>query len=240
MLFLIDWQWSDFLFSLLANGNTRNLPTNTITVNSRSLYPLTKVKRIGQAADPGEVLGRGDAWHETQRADGLFRFQTDALFFNPVPDLVFYIRINHCMSELSTFCHDCFQFITRIVFVCLYVPKFLLAPVSSLRLKYVYKSAAVKDEANTTKQASLIESLTNSEVNLISSTFYTDVDRLNRTHSSSLLGEGWGKSLHTDIIYRLWRFCCNKTLSKTRMYLISKRQFQFRAMHHFLTAYEIF
>lgn len=70
------------------------------------------------------------------------------------------------------------------------MPKFLLAPVSSLRLKYVYKSAVVKDEANTTKQASLIESLTNSEVNLISSTFYTDVDRLNRTHSSSLLGEG--------------------------------------------------
>lgn len=37
------------------------------------------------------------------------------------------------------------------------------APVSSLRLKYVYKAAGVKDEANTTKQANLIESLTNSE-----------------------------------------------------------------------------
>ncbi|KAL9980948.1 hypothetical protein ACROYT_G009592 [Oculina patagonica] len=38
------------------------------------------------------------------------------------------------------------------------------APVSSLRLKYVYKSAGVKDVENTTKPASLIESLTNSEI----------------------------------------------------------------------------
>ena len=60
--------------------------------------------------------------------------------------------------------------------MCLYL--FLLAPVSSLRLKYVYKSTGVRDEANTTKQASLIESLTNSEVNLISSMFYTDIDRV--------------------------------------------------------------
>lgn len=37
------------------------------------------------------------------------------------------------------------------------------APVSSLRLKYVYKSSGVKDMANTAKPASLIESLTNSE-----------------------------------------------------------------------------
>ncbi|KAJ7333753.1 Regulator of telomere elongation helicase 1 [Desmophyllum pertusum] len=37
------------------------------------------------------------------------------------------------------------------------------APVSSVRLKYVYKSAGVRDTANATKQASLIESLTNSE-----------------------------------------------------------------------------
>lgn len=37
------------------------------------------------------------------------------------------------------------------------------ATVSSLRLKYVYKSSGVKDMANTAKPASLIESLTNSE-----------------------------------------------------------------------------
>lgn len=77
---------------------------------------------------------------------------------------------------------------------------FLLAPVSSLRLKYVYKSAGVKDEANTTKQANLIESLTNSEVNLISCTFFTDIDSLNWPIKAVF----WGR-VGEVIVHRPWQ-----------------------------------
>ena len=40
------------------------------------------------------------------------------------------------------------------------------ASVSSGQLKYVYKSSGMKQAVNTTKQASLIESLTSSEVRI--------------------------------------------------------------------------
>lgn len=132
-----------------------------MSINSR---PLTKRWIPGKA-----VERRCLTW--TQRTRSLlslsfsklrhaYLIQSPALY----PDHPLYVINVHIRSFVTT------AFSLFPVFVCSYVPTFLLAPVSSLRLKYVYKSAGVKDEANTTKRASLIESLTNSEVNLISFT----------------------------------------------------------------------
>lgn len=130
-----------------------------MSINSR---PLTKrwIPGKGCGEEMSDLDPKGPVSSFT------FVFKVTPCLFNPVSGLV---------SGSPTVCHKCPYFVTTAfslfpVFVCSYVPTFLLAPVSSLRLKYVYKSAGVKDEANTTKRASLIESLTNSEVNLISFT----------------------------------------------------------------------
>ena len=56
---------------------------------------------------------------------------------------------------------------TKFVFVSFLILSGVLASVSSVQLKYVYKSSGMKQAVSTTKQASLIESLTSSEVKLM-------------------------------------------------------------------------
>ena len=55
---------------------------------------------------------------------------------------------------------------TKFVFVPFLILSDVSASVSSGQLKYVYKSSGMKQAVNTTKQASLIESLTSSEVRI--------------------------------------------------------------------------
>ena len=55
---------------------------------------------------------------------------------------------------------------TKFVYVLFLILSDVLASVSSVQLKYVYKSSGMKQVVNTTKQASLIESLTSSEVRI--------------------------------------------------------------------------
>ena len=55
---------------------------------------------------------------------------------------------------------------TKFVYVLFLILSDVLASVSSVQLKYVYKSSGMKQVVKTTKQASLIESLTSSEVRI--------------------------------------------------------------------------
>ena len=55
---------------------------------------------------------------------------------------------------------------TKSVYVPFLILSGVLASVSSVQLKYVYKSSGRKQGVNPTKQASLIESLTSSEVKI--------------------------------------------------------------------------
>ena len=55
---------------------------------------------------------------------------------------------------------------TKFVYVPFLILSGVLASVSSVQLKYVYKSSGTKQAVSTTKQASLIESLTSSEVKI--------------------------------------------------------------------------
>ena len=55
---------------------------------------------------------------------------------------------------------------TKFVYVPFLILSGVLASVSSVQLKYVYKSSGRKQAVSPTKQASLIESLTSSEVKI--------------------------------------------------------------------------
>lgn len=161
-----------------------------MTVNSRSLTHLPRLSVLAKRRIQERCWGEEMPEMRPRGPMVSFAFKLTPYFLIQSPTLYF-------TSGSTTACQNCPHFVTTAfsllpVFICLHMPKFLLAPVSSLRLKYVYKSAVVKDEANTTKQASLIESLTNSEVNLISSTFYTDVDRLNWPIAAVFWGRGRG------------------------------------------------